>query len=119
MKTLKQFEEMAPEFRNTLKGYKGELRTEFFEAVELFMSDHDFEEPIASILYEEADGTVIFFSDHPLNDSGFVYQEFHDIRTGTRVATIINAGSKERAKLKIDKAIKEAEEHMQTHHLSV
>lgn len=94
MKTLNQFEEMEPEFIAAIKDYKGELGDDFYRTIELFMHKYDFEDPVAIFLYEDADGTFIFFSDHPENDAGFVFMELHDIISGTRVMTRIYAGSK-------------------------
>ena len=101
MKTLEQFEAMLPDFKEAIKETQGDIGDAFYEAVVQFMCDHDFEDHIAYFLYEDADGTIIFFTDHPSNDAGFVFTELHDIISGTRVMTKIRAGSKSNTEKKL------------------
>lgn len=102
MKTLKEFEEMAVDFRDTLEGNIG---TAFFNAAFRFMSDHHFENHTVCILYEGDGGKVLFFTDHPLNDAGFVFMEVYDVKSGACIMSMIRAESKAKTKILIAKAM--------------
>lgn len=90
MKTKEQFENIQIDFRNTINGKSGDA---FAEAIIQFMNRHKFQSPTVSCLHESKTGNIMFFTDHPFNDIGFIFIEMYDMQSAFYV------GSKTEAKM--------------------
>ena len=75
MKTKEQFAKIETHFRDAINGKSGE---EFMIAVINFMTEHKFENNIIVTLHRSNTGNIMFFTDHYLNDTGFVFIEIYD-----------------------------------------
>lgn len=75
MKTKEQFEKMASDFYYTIYGKVGDA---FFDAVLAFMDKHKFQNNVIARLHQSDSESVLFFTDHPLNDMGIVFVEAFD-----------------------------------------
>lgn len=72
MRTKKDFEKMAKDFNNTINGKMG---VAFLDAVFEFMERNEFEHNICNVLYESEKERIMFFTDHILNNNGFIFVE--------------------------------------------
>lgn len=89
MKTKKEFEDIVVDFRDALNGTAGDA---FTYAVLSFMKKHKFEQNVMICLHDSFAGATLFFTDHYMNDIGFV---FVDLKCGL---SAIYVGSKTETK---------------------
>jgi len=89
MRTEKQFDKLLPAFHKAVDGKSGDV---FLCAIISFAMENNFESPTQSILYRGDDGMILFITDNPINDSGFIFVEIFGFKS------FITVGSKKQAK---------------------
>ncbi len=72
MKTEGQFSELVPTFHKAVNGKTG---ISFANAVIDFALKTAFVTPTISLLYKSDTEQILFITDHPLNDTGFIFYE--------------------------------------------
>ena len=93
MKKEKEFNKLLPAFHKAVSGKSG---NDFGVAIIKFAMENAFETPTQSILYRGDDGLILFITDSPFNDIGFVFGVFDE----TAYSAV---GSKKQAKAYIKK----------------
>jgi len=84
MKTEKEFEALAPAFYEAVKGKTG---SDYHDAIMTFSQKNSFESFVICILYVSEVEEVIFLTDHPFNDIGFIIGEEFGGRWGFYVGS--------------------------------
>lgn len=72
MKTLHDFEQLCPSFKDAVVGKQG---TEYIAAVDEFMTTNQFEQHINSHIFEDDNFGIWFFTDHVKNECGIMFIE--------------------------------------------